>query len=237
MDRHPLDQTSSRPKRVEFLPPPTRAIACADELRKRILGGDYAGGMQLRQDALAEEFGVSRIPVREALVQLEAEGLVRIQPHKGAIVAKFSPAEIQELFEFRALIEPRLLEKSVPGLTESDFERLRAILHEYSAEMRSLNIDRWGELNTQFHALLYSHAGSPRIEGTAYQLLQGSDRFTRMQIYYTDGRERAEREHDLIVEHCQKGDAAGAAKILRKHILLAGDDLAKHLSERKRHGH
>ena len=192
--------------------------------------------MQLRQDALAEEFGVSRIPVREALVQLEAEGLVKIQPHKGALVADFSTDEIQELFEFRSLIEPRLLEKSAPKLAKADFERLHGILEEYRGELRNLNVDRWGDLNTQLHSLLYSHAGSPKIESTAHQLLQSSDRFTRMQIYYTDGRERAEREHDLIVDLCQKRDIASASEVLRKHILLAGDDLAQLISERKRQG-
>lgn len=227
-----MDNGRRRPKGVN--PPPTRAIACAEEIRRRILGGDYAGGMQLRQDALAEEFGVSRIPVREALVQLEAEGLVRIQPHKGAVVAELSPDEVMELFEFRSLIEPRLLERSASALTPADFERLDGILEEYGEELRSLHIDRWGTLNTQLHTLLYSHAEVPRIEATAQQLLQSSDRFTRMQIFYTDGRQRAEDEHEAIVRLCRKGDVAGAVETLRMHILHAGEDLSKHLAERKR---
>lgn len=203
-------------------------------MRKRILDGKYAGGMQLRQDALAKEFGVSRIPVREALVQLEAEGLVRIQPHKGAVVAEFSPSEIHEVFEFRSLIEPRLLELSAPRLTKPDYERLDTILEEYSAQLRDLQIDRWGDLNTQLHALLYSHADAPRIVSTAHQLLQSSDRFTRMQIYYTDGRARAEQEHNLIVDLCRKNDVTRASQLLRAHILAAGDDLTRHINERKR---
>lgn len=219
-----------------FNPPPTRALACADEIRRRILEGHYAGGMQLRQDALAEEFGVSRIPVREALVQLEAEGLVRIQPHKGAVVSELSLGEVQELFEFRSLIEPRLLERSAIKLTEQEFGQLDGILEEYSGDLRSLHIDRWGMLNTKLHTLLYSHAEAPRIEATAQQLLQSSDRFTRMQIFYTDGRQRAEHEHSLIVHLCRKGEIAEAAETLRTHILKAGVDLANHLMERKRQG-
>src|SRR3954468_8942501 len=77
----------------------TMASAAAGELRRRILDGTYAAGLPLRQDALAEEFGISRIPVREALLQLEAEGLVRILPHRGAIVSELSTGEIEEVFE------------------------------------------------------------------------------------------------------------------------------------------
>ena len=226
----------ARRKDAGFHPPPTRALACADAIRRRILEGHYAGGMQLRQDALAEEFGVSRIPIREALVQLEAEGLVKIQPHKGAVVSDLSLDDILELFEFRALIEPRLLERSAAKLTEQEFRQLEAILEAYSEDLQSLQIDRWGTLNTQLHTLLYSHAEAPRIEATAQQLLQSSDRFTRMQIFYTDGRQRAEREHSRIVQLCRDGNVSGAVETLRFHILKAGDDLSQHLAKRKLHG-
>lgn len=215
------------------VPPPTRATACADEIRKRILEGEYASGMQLRQDALAEQLGVSRIPVREALVQLEAEGLVKLRPHRGAIVTSFAAGEVQELYEFRALLEPRLLEKSAPLLSKQEFQQLHAILKEYSEELRSTHIIRWGELNVQLHSLLYSHANSPRMEATALQLLQGTDRFTRMHIFYTGGVERAEREHEMIVNLCEHGEISAASELLRRHIVRAGEDLARHIGEHK----
>ena len=207
--------------------PPTRASAAAEELRRRILQGVYEGGAQLRQDALAEEFNISRIPVREALVQLEAEGLVRIQAHKGAVVTTLSPEEVDELYEFRALVEPRLLEKSAPKLTAGDFEQLDAILREYRDELRNLHVGRWGELNTQLHAVLYRHAASPRMNATALQLLQSTDRFTRINIFYTDGRARAEREHEEIVAACRGGDVKAASRLLRRHIMNAGTALAR----------
>ena len=80
----------------------TMALAAADELRRRVLDGVYPGGHPLRQDALAAELGISRIPLREALVQLESEGLVKILPHRGAVVAEASADEIAELFVFLA---------------------------------------------------------------------------------------------------------------------------------------
>lgn len=217
----------------QMILPPTRATAAAIELRRRILEGEYPGGMQLRQAILAAELGISRIPFREALIQLEAEGLVQLVAHKGAIVAEVSADDVEELFEFRALIEPRLLEKSGPHLTAVDYEQLGAILQEYSDEIRDSNVGRWGELNTELHSVLYRHANRPKMVAAVDQLLKSTDRFTRMQLYYTDGRERAERDHKEIVRQCQIGNFKMAARVLRKHILNAGATLVRLLRKHK----
>ena len=91
---------------------------------------------------------------------------------------------------------------------------------------RSAHVGRWGELNTELHALLYSHADSPRMMETMHQLLQSTDRFTRMQLFYTDGRARAEREHEDIVRLCEARNYKAASRMLRDHIMNAGAVLA-----------
>ena len=101
----------------------TLASAAVDAIRERILDRTYPEGEPLRQDSLAAELGVSRIPIREALRQLEAEGLVTFNPQRGAVVSSLSIAEIEELFELRAELESDLLRRSVPLLTEDDIER------------------------------------------------------------------------------------------------------------------
>ena len=98
----------------------TLSAAIVDQLRQAILDGTYPAGSQLRQDALGDIYGVSRIPVREALFQLEAEGLVRIVPQKGAIVSELSLDEINDVFDLRGIMEPRLLAQSAPHFTEQD---------------------------------------------------------------------------------------------------------------------
>lgn len=213
--------------------PLTRAEAAADELRRRIVDGIYPGGMQLRQAQIAEELGISRIPFREALVQLEGEGLISTTPHKGAVVVEVSPDDVSEQFQFRALVEPELLRLSGPKLQPADFEQLHKILQEYSAELRSSNSSRWGELNTELHGLLIGRSGRPRMQATAEQLLHGTDRFTRMQLILTHGRERAEEEHGEIVRLCEAGMYTEAAEVLRRHILNAGEALVKILKEHK----
>ena len=200
----------------------TMAAATADELRQRILAGALPAGTQLRQDALAAELGISRIPVREALVQLEAEGLVTILPHRGAVVAELSPDEVTELFELRALIEPALLQRSAPRLTARDYAELHGILAEYGAELRAQHVARWGELNTRFHMLLYRHAGRPRSLAMAESLLRSCDLHTRLQLQYTNGQERAEEEHAELVRLCGAGRIAEACALLRSHIEYVG---------------
>lgn len=210
----------------------TLAGATADELRRRILAGEFPAGTQLRQDALAAEFGMSRIPIREALLQLEAEGLVTILPHRGAIVTELSADEVAELFELRALIEPSLLRRSAPRLTPQDYAELHAILDEYSAELRAQHVARWGELNTQFHLLLYKHAGRPRSLSFAESLLRSCDLHTRLQLSYTGGQERAEAEHAELVRLCERGRVDDACALLLAHIENVGRALSEFLAGR-----
>jgi DNA-binding GntR family transcriptional regulator len=211
----------------------TMALAAADELRRRILSGDFPEGFQLKQDALAGDFGMSRIPIREALVQLESEGFVRILPHRGAQVSALSRAEVGELFELRALLEPRLLRLSAPRLTTEDYAALDAINAEYRAEIRAMNPGRWGELNTRLHLRLMSRADQPRTLAIVTALLQNTDRYTRLQLSLTgSGRTRAEKEHAAMVRLCRAGDVTAACKLLTAHIRHAGTELIAFIGAR-----
>jgi len=107
--------------------------AAAEELRMRILSGALQEGAQLRQEILAAELGVSRIPLREALRLLEGEGLVTIVPHRGAVVSVLSPDEIGELFDLRLLIEPDLIRRAVPHMGPDDLREAEATLAGYKA--------------------------------------------------------------------------------------------------------
>ena len=213
----------------------TMALAAADELRRRILDGDFPAGFQLKQDALADELGMSRIPIREALVQLESEGFVRILPHRGAQVSELSPDEIRELFELRALLEPRLLRVSAPRLTAEDYAAIDRINAEYRAAMQAMNPGRWGELNTRLHLHLMARAGQPRTLAIVTTLLQNTDRYTRVQLSLTDrGRKRAEREHASLVRLCRAGDVPQACQLLTAHIRHAEKELIAFIAARAR---
>ena len=220
-----------KPATQKILRHRTVAGAVAEDLRRRIINGDFASGFQLRQDALAAEFGVSRIPVREALMQLEAEGLVKIHPHRGAIVSELSTEEIEELFELRAILEPRLLKASAPRLNEDDYGRLHAILQEFSLALEAQHVSRWGELNTELHMVLYRHAGQPRSLSIVANLLQECDRHTRLQLSLAGKREQAEAEHAELIRLCAAGEVRAACALLKTHIGNAGQSLRDFLAE------
>jgi DNA-binding GntR family transcriptional regulator len=208
--------------------------AVADKLRDRIIRGEIPEGSQLRQDAIATQYKVSRIPVREALRQLDAEGLITIVPNRGAVVPALSPDDIEELFSIRALLEPEVLGLSVPRLTEQDFTDAEAVLRRYVSELRREDhLAAWGRLNWQFHSLLYSRANQPRFMAIIRNVNNSGERYTRLQLYLTHGTKRANEEHHQILELCRKRDVAAACKLLRQHIRYAGESLKQALEQKR----
>ena len=206
----------------------------AEALRERILSGDYPEGTPLRQDALAAELGVSRIPVREALRQLEVEGLVTFSPHVGAIVSTLSLDDITELFELRALLETELLKRALPNLTPEIMDRADAVLDAYDAALDQGDVAAWGELNWEFHSTLLAAAGRPLTLNVLSMLHNQSDRYTRLQLKLTHGEDRARHEHRAIAEAARAGNTKLATQLLRSHVEDAGHALIKFLREHRR---
>lgn len=203
----------------------TLSSAIAERLRQEILDGTHASGAQLRQDALAGAYGVSRIPVREALFQLEAEGLVQIVAHKGAIVTTLSPDEINDVFDLRELLEPRLFERSIPRLIDDDFDAIAITHSKFSAAIQSKDLRVWGALNAQLHMALYSRAQLPQTASIVVALLQKSDRYTRMQLSSPSAMKRAEREHGELIELARMRQVQPACDLLLQHIQTVRVDL------------
>lgn len=219
----------SRPATRHPVARQTLAAATVEAIRDRILSGVYREGEQLRQDALAADLGVSRIPVREALRQLEAEGLVTFSPHRGAVVSTLSVAEIEELFDIRATLESDLMRRAVPHLTQEDFDRAAEILDDFEAAFNERDIAAWGDLNWQLHSTLYAAANRPMTMGVVENLHQHTNRYARMQLALTHGELRAQDEHRAIVAAARKGNVDRACALMEAHILGAGRSLARFL--------
>ncbi|MCJ2048242.1 GntR family transcriptional regulator [Methylobacterium sp. J-070] len=207
----------ARPE-IDRLRHKTVAAAVADSLRQQILNGDLPPGVQLRQDAVAEEFGISRIPVREALLQLEASNLVKIMPHRGAVVTGISLEELEDIFALRIQLEPQLLVLSAPHLTQADFRALRDISSTYSDALGTGQVLRWGELNRRFHLDLLQHADRPRSLSILSGLLQDCDRPMRLQLSTSVEMARAEQEHAQILDLCEARKIDEAARFLCAHV-------------------
>ncbi|QIZ76855.1 GntR family transcriptional regulator [Ferrimonas lipolytica] len=201
----------------------TRTQMVVEVLREKILCGEISAGEPLRQSNLANELNVSRIPVREALLQLEAEGLVKFEAHKGATATELSLVQMDELFELRALIEPPLLKRSVPNLSDVQLALAADYLEQLDAALQSENtIDSWSELNSLFHQCLYEGADRPHTIEVVRGLNTSSDRYIRLQLLLAGGRPTAEQEHHQLLKLCQQRNADGAALLLEQHILAAG---------------
>ncbi|MEZ7205163.1 GntR family transcriptional regulator [Pseudoalteromonas sp. DY56-GL79] len=204
----------------------TRTQLVAEAIREKILTGEIKAGEPLRQAALADELNVSRIPVREALLQLEAEGLVNFEAHKGATVTRLSAEQIDEIFDLRALLEAELLRHSIDQLTARDLLEAEAILAELEEATAAGDTQlATGKLNAEFHSKLYSKAQRPQTRELVDVYSKNSERYVRMHILLAGGIKTAPEEHRQLLELCRDKNTRGACDFLRKHITGAKDDI------------
>ena len=204
--------------RREIARPSTPELIAAT-LREAIIGGTIRAGTQLRQSEVAAEFGVSVIPVREALRQLEAEGFVALHPHRGAVVPEISLDEIAELFDMRVALETMLIRMAVPRLAAADLAKAEGFLQEFDNEP---DIHRWGHWNWLFHKALYAPANRRRTLAILANLHSHIDRVLRLQMSLEGGKAKANREHNAILKACRARDASKAATLLETHIRGVG---------------
>jgi DNA-binding GntR family transcriptional regulator len=211
----------------------TTVDLAVDRLRELILSGELPGGTQLRQEKLAKDLGISRMPVREALRQLEAEGLVRLETHKGAVVARLSTHELRECYEMRARLERWLTELAVPNLTSSHLQTAERAL-----EAMRTNMDdyRWGRLNWDFHAALMRAAGRPYALALLHRIYRNVYRHFGVPIHLTDNRTPLITEHEHILALCRAGDVAQLGPFVERHILAGGEILLRRLESLRRVG-
>jgi DNA-binding GntR family transcriptional regulator len=205
----------------------------AERLRDQIIRGEIPEGAQLRQHAIAAQFRVSRIPVREALRQLDAEGLINIIPNRGAIVPALSPKDVEELFTIRTLLEPEVLKLSIPHLTPGDFAHAEALLNQYVDELETKDqVPAWGRLNWQFHSTLYSRANRPHLMSSIRNVNNRVERYSCLQLDFGERMKRVNQEHAKILELCRKRETSAACTLLRQHIQHAGLSLRQALEDR-----
>ena len=195
--------------------PPTAADHVADILREAIADGSLKAGTPLRQDELAARFGFSRMPVRDALRLLEAEGIVSIHPTRGAFVARMDAAEIGEIFAIRELIEGEALRLSLPKLTAQRLTEAEALLDRIDIEP---DVGRWGALNRAFHLTLYSACGNARLLALIEAQHNAGDRYVRVLLSSLDYRARSQAEHRKLLVACLRHDAKQALAWLERHL-------------------
>jgi len=186
----------------------------ADALRSAILQGKLASGQWLKQDEIAAKFSVSKIPIREALVQLQSEGLVQLLPNRGAVVSSLTQAQVEEIYTMRLALEPIALRRAIPCMTPADFLQLDHILDRID---RETDLSKWAELNWEFHAALYAPSQMPLLIQTARDLHHN---VVRLLVYLIRDahRQESQRQHRELLTLVRRGELDAACALLERHL-------------------
>lgn len=185
-------------------------------IREAIVQGVFRPGQRLNLDTIAGSLGVSRMPVRASLRQLENEGLVRIHPYRGATVSVLRPDEIAEIYELRILLESYLLKLAIQSIDDELVDRLEAIVKDLEdAEELSERLDR----RYQLYELLYQRANRPRALAQVNNLRGAVGRYLLLQ------RVDEQHSHEELISHLRKRDAKAATAWLVKHLNKVSDKL------------
>lgn len=190
----------------------------ADEIRSAVLSGEMRPGARIRQDYLARKFGASRIPVREALRQLQNEGLVVLVPNSGAWIADVNSEESIEVYKIREVVEPLAIFESVPNLTNSDVARLDDTVRELESVT---TVEAYIQLDREFHLRTYSKAKMPLLQSMIERFWNTTQHFRRTLVKESlakDGFPFSDPHHLLLMEAIRERDAEGARSLIHLHI-------------------
>lgn len=221
VDELPLPRVQPRVLRQEVL----------TALRTAILANEIPAGTRILEADVAEQMGVSRAPVREAIRHLEQEGLVEIFPHRGAVVVGLPEAEIDAIYELRSVIEGRAIAAAVASVTDEDLGRLEAIIVDMDRAIDAREVETVADLDLQFHGLIVELSGMTLLR----HIWSGLDGLVRVRSYQALDRPGATAEyfltnaassHSVLVDALRDGDPGAAAILARQHVLEVPNLLA-----------
>lgn len=197
-----------------------------DTLKSAIMAGELLPGSPLRQDEIARRHGVSKIPVREALLRLEVDGFVTFRKNRGATVRELSSHEVLNLMDIRLALECKALELAVPNMVQSDLDAAAGVLAEYG---ESTDVAAWSGLNIRFHQALYVPCDNPLLLQMIDDIRARIGPATRLLVTEASGFERPHREHCDILEACRVGQVEAAGELMRQHIETTRKEVAARL--------
>jgi DNA-binding GntR family transcriptional regulator len=210
--------------------PPNAVLSTriADELRQSILTGELSPGERIRQEELAEQFGASRIPVREALRILVTDGLVNMVSNSGAWVSSLTQDECSEQYQIRERLEPLLLRYNLPLLTAEDLARATDLVESMK---KAADLEAFMRLDREFHWITYSRVQTTTLTDLIERLWNTTQPYRRvfMKLVRSEGGiEVTHLEHELLLEAMKRGDSEEAESILRGHIRRTRIELDRH---------
>ena len=208
----------------------------AESLRTAILDNTLAPGARLAEQELAARLGVSRVPLREAFRMLAGEGLVDIEPHRGAVVRTRSDAELRELFEVRAMFEARAVAMLARSRPAAALDALDAMIVEMKAAVRRRAPEQYFALAARFHDTLVAQAGNSLLQRLYGQIRLNLRRYQAVMAELPGSPAQSIREHEMILGMIRAGNAARAASAAERHVeaLVERFEISRHPAPRKR---
>ncbi|MCW2268791.1 HTH-type transcriptional repressor CsiR [compost metagenome] len=213
----------------EQVPPHLARSVIEERLRSAILDGRLVPGQALRQQELATLFGVSRMPVREALRQLEAQSLLQVVAHKGAVVAPLIGEDAMDTYALRVILESEALRQSVPRLGPEDITLARSYIAQLENETRHAEI---GRLNRLFHMCLYSKASNKKLLRLIEIELNEEERFLRFHLSSMGLGKLTQDDHNALVDAASDKSVEDAIHILERHLNKAEITIKAYLNSR-----
>ncbi|HZO62261.1 MAG TPA: GntR family transcriptional regulator [Gaiellaceae bacterium] len=189
-----------------------------DHLRTEILAGRLEPGAELAEVALAEQLGVSRGPLREAIGRLATEGLVTVRPRRGAVVSPLSREEFLELYQVREALERMAVKLAVPRLEPDDVAALQGLIDEMAAHAGRDDVAAFFEANGAFHARLVDASGNVKLRELYRQQVDQLSRYRTQSLQLRGNMQRSIAEHAAILRAARRGDAERAAHLMSEHI-------------------
>ena len=199
----------------------------ASHLRSAILGGVLGPGDRVRQEDVAQQLGASRLPVREALQMLAAEGLIENEPNKGARVPRLSMHEVDVMYRMREQLEPLALAESLPELDDSDLDELSSLQQQIEADT---DVGHFLDLDRQFHLLTYAGCRIEQLNTTVHRLWNSTQHYRRAYVQISGpGRMWVvNAEHRLLLDALFRRDETDAGRFLAGHIRRTRIELGHH---------
>lgn len=185
-----------------------------DRLREGIVLGELKLGEQVSEAQLAQRMGISKTPVREALMRLKMEGLVEIIPQRGTFVFKLTPEQVGQLCRYRAMIETAALREAATAQPKELIRRLRKHMDEMTTAQKARDVERLSRIDMNFHYEFVACCTSPYLRG-AYELI----RYQLMALRHRSPIENMVDSHQVLVNALVRNDVEGASQLLEQHVL------------------
>jgi DNA-binding GntR family transcriptional regulator len=214
---------------------PLREVVC-ETLRDAIRKGKLKPGERLMESQLAEDLGVSRTPVREAIRKLELEGYVIMMPRRGTYVANLSIRDVNEVFEIRTSLDSLASGLAAERITDEELERLQRLLVAIGGYIEENDMDKIVECDTEFHDLLYQASRNSRLVGIIFNLREQLTRFRSTSMAFPGRLKATLEEHRRIVEAIAQGDGAEARAAAEYHMEKSEQTLLESMEAMKNRG-